>query len=174
LRSTAALCNLLAGCALANSGPTVAVTPFGAEPWSEDDVSMVMEGARAWEDLGFLYVLDPEELSDIPVCPFDWSFKGLTECRIRVGVQRVPNDQLPPGAAAYADRSADIATFGADFHGRYLVHLGAHELGHILLNTSQHLGPHVPGIMQSGSDLTVPTVGDWSLACVATSICPDG
>lgn len=124
-----------------------------------------------WEELGFLYVVDPSEQVDMQICPHDWSFKHMTECKIRVGVQQVPDSYLPPGTAAFSDRSTDVISIGARFHGEYLVHLGAHEFGHILLNTSQHLPAGVPGIMQSGSDIIDPTPGDWALACVSTGIC---
>lgn len=161
---------LLGGCASANSGPTVAITFFG-DPWSKDDMARVESGSEVWDRLGFLYILDPDEKVDMEVCPHDWAFRRLTECKIRVGVQQVPDSSLPSGAAAFSDRSTGVVSIGASFHGEYLVHLGAHEFGHVLLNTAQHLPPGVPGIMQSGSGLTEPTVGDWALACISTGIC---
>lgn len=170
MRSTLALCNFLLGCATAVQAPTVAVTPFGG-PWSEQDVADVMEGARAWESLGFELILDPMEQSVIPLCPGDWHVAGPYDCRLRVGVRQVPDSDLPPGTAAYADRATDVISIGDRFHGRYLVHLAAHEVGHIILDTGEHLGPNTPGVMGQGNDLIELTDADLDLACRSIHLC---
>lgn len=171
MRLCSLLLALVSACASANSGPTVAVTVYGDEGWSADDVAQMQRGAEAWDDLGFLYVLDPYEALDMKICPRDWSIKDMTECKLRIGVTKVPGLAEKYGAAALSDRAAGTIEIDAKYSGLIFRHLSAHEFGHMLLNTGNHLPAGVYGIMMQGSDALYPSEADWALACVSTGIC---
>lgn len=164
---------LQGSCASASSGPTVAITVFGDEKWSPDDLIQLTDGSEVWDDMGFLYVMDPNERLGTDVCPNDWFFKHKTECKIRVGITRVPRLLEEYGVVGLSDRANGTIEVDSRFSGLYLRHICAHEFGHILLNTGRHLPAEVTGIMQPSGSEIYPSEADWALACVSTGICID-
>ncbi len=180
MRSAFLLCNLLAACATANSGPTVVIVPYESdgrvEPWTRDDVGDIISGAEAWDDLGFLYL--ERDVNDVPYeaemerCPRDWDAQHLTECAIPIGVTHEFGMIEKLGVVGLANRTDRIIIIDSRFHGNGLSAIAAHEFGHILLNTSRHLSTGQRGIMMPymGPYLR-PTTADLTLACEETGIC---
>lgn len=177
MRSVLLLCSL-AACASANSGPTVVVVDFPDEIWTIADMESVQKGAEAWDELGFLYVR--KDVDDFPYegemerCPRDWSRQHITECAIPVGVTKEDGLLEKTGAIGTSDRASGVITIDSRYTGELLRAIAAHEFGHILLNTSNHLPDGQWGIMQSHTSWYVrPTEWDYRLACDATGICAD-
>ncbi len=167
-------------CAEANSGPTVVVVPYDSDgrvtPWTADQIEYAIEGAEAWDELGFLYVSrGPDDLpyeGEMERCPRDWSQQHMTECAIPVGITREAFLIERYGAVGLADRSAQTIVIDSRFDQIDLRGIAAHEFGHILLNTPRHLDAGQRGIMMPYmSGYLRPTRDDYRLACEATGIC---
>lgn len=119
-----------------------------------------LEGARAWEPLGFDVAL---EESGLPECGLGWYVYGETDCEITIGVVRTP---VPTRARSYRDqRRVELDPSLNERATRFAM---AHEVGHILLDTPKHT---VGGIM-GGSTYWLTAV-DRALACETIHICTE-
>ena len=112
-------------------------------------------GALAWLPMG----IDYQRNSVLPDCAVAWYLEEPTECRIIVTIIYTPADELPPNIGGLtADRTSII---NASLTGFALDSIVAHEIGHSLFNSHDHLPPGAVGIMSAVSSYaTTPTVAD--------------
>lgn len=121
-------------------------------------------GIDAWARLGF------EAGSNGRECPRYWYASDDFDCTITVQLARESYLRERYGADGLADRETRTIVIDARYSDHLLVHLAAHELGHILLDAG-HLEPGAVGIMQTGTAETVASRADFDLACESIGIC---
>lgn len=122
-----------------------------------------MAGARAWQELGFsVSTVD----AGLPHCPALWSMLHDTDCQISIGVYAIGGLVALAGTEAMADRATRIISYDRSVPTDRLSIIGAHEVGHILLNTPRHTRG---GVM--GGAASVLRDQDRALACEAARLC---
>jgi hypothetical protein len=148
------------GCAARPTGPTAIIRLHSPGEWSHGDLVSVEEGLAAWRSLGF--VTSVEKTSQLPPCPNNWAAQGLTDCVLVIGLSSLPGMMVNHKARGWADRVTDTIAIDSIIGGSELVHVIAHEVGHILLNTSKHT---THGVMNSGGWMRNLSAKDRALAC---------
>lgn len=140
--------------------PLVSIVPDSAGPHVEYD-----QGLAAWARLGFTPGDNGVE------CPRDWYVAGEVDCTITIYIALWPQFKERYGHDALTDRATRGVIIDDRYSGRLLVHLAAHEIGHVLLDTG-HLQPGQVGIM-SGEGLTETKAwpADYELACESIGYC---
>ncbi|MGE0402909.1 MAG: hypothetical protein AB7T06_39755 [Kofleriaceae bacterium] len=126
-----------------------------------------VDGARTWEPLGF--TVEADELGAVAEdeCPRRWYATGEYDCTLTVGVKRDPQLLSREGTLASSNRAARSIAINTSVVASYdLVLAMAHEVGHIVLDTSEHT---VGGVM--GGSSTVLEAVDYELACRAIGAC---
>lgn len=124
---------------------------------AEESDPLYLEGARAWEPLGFKFGF---EESGLDQCSLSWYLDDYSPCEITIGLLRATEP-----TRSYRDQRVMIIdsrimdTFG-------LLRAVAHETGHIILNTSKHTSN---GIMAGTSFFM--SEDDYALACETIGIC---
>lgn len=103
-------------------------------------------------------------------CAPDWYELGDTDCTITVELAREANLEENYHARGFADRARRQIIIDARYTGAELVHVVAHEVGHVVLNAG-HLEPGRVGVMQSGSSWLELTDDDLEHACNEINIC---
>jgi hypothetical protein len=141
------------------SGPFVNIIPDGSG--MRDEYAL---GLDAWRDLGFVAGDSGIE------CPRYWYASGDADCTITVWISRWPNFRERYGVDAAADRETRGIVIDERYSGHLLVHLAAHELGHVLLDAG-HLGPGERGIMDPHTAETIASAADYALACASIGVC---
>jgi hypothetical protein len=137
---------LLAACAPNYpDGPAVRVEPSGYE-----------ESVDVWNPLGFHLGDRGRE------CLKRWMDVPDTDCHITIHVYR-EDGLAETGSAGLADRANRRVIIDSRWTGRFLVHVGAHEFGHLLLNTGDHT---TEGVMSSDGSVSLSD-DDIALACSA-------
>lgn len=123
-------------------------------------------GVEVWNPVGF-------ELAgalELEVCPRDWYELGLSGCELRIELARESYLVERYGARALADRARRQIVIDARYTGPELVHLVAHEVGHVALDAG-HLERGRVGVMMAGGNETELTGADLELACHEVSLC---
>lgn len=137
---------LLVGC-VASSEPDAPNVVLVADP---------VPPPLGWEALGFTF--DPA--ADLPECDLHWRADSEPPCQITIGVVRVPMLRERAGTNARTFRDQRRIEIDSRLDGVALDFAVAHEVGHVLLDTSEH----TQGGIMGGSSLTV-TAQDRALAC---------
>lgn len=161
--------SLLSGCVTTDAlpGPTVYVQlgeAFNLKPlamattWTAADIKMINAGMYTWTKLGF-DVRWVGEAIDTTLDPAD------------VVVVRIFRDPgMPPVAAGLTDRSTRTTFIRGDLHDFTLASVVAHEMGHQLLNTSEHMTNGV-GVMNAATLHWNLTPDDLAFACQVAGRC---
>jgi len=164
--------SLLSGCVTTDAlpGPTVYLQlgeAFNLKPlamattWTTADIRMINAGAQTWRKLGF-NVRWVGEAIDGSLDPAD------------VMVVTIFRDAaLPPGFAGLTDqktRTTFILGSRKDFD---LAAVVAHEMGHQLLMTSEHLPDGTRGVMRPGTSYWNLTPDDMAFACRVANRCEE-
>lgn len=152
---------LLAACTARSVGPTAIVRFVAPEEWSHDDRIDIADGLEAWRELGFELLLEAE--SELPRCPNNWAAIARLDCVIVIGLRREAGMMTTYKARGMADRVTDSISVDELISGKELAHVVAHEVGHIILNTAQHVRSY--GVMLSGGYMTRLSAQDRALAC---------
>ena len=108
-----------------------------------------------WEPLGTTF-----GDAGLDECYFDWYKIDETDCQITIGVVRVPMLRERAGTNARTFRDQRRIEIDSRLAGIDLDYAVAHEVGHILLDTSEHTPT---GIMSGYA--TEMSADDWALAC---------
>lgn len=121
------------------------------------------EGASAWAELGFRF--DGEVT---PECARRWYDEPRElECTITIGFVRDPLLRERVGTNAMSNRDTRTVTLDAELVDTFeLLIAGAHEVGHIVLDTPTHTAGGVMG----GADWRLHDV-DRELACETIGVC---
>ncbi len=130
-----------------------------------EDRSEYLEGARAWESLGFNVELENEISRD--ECQRHW-YTGERACQLTIGIVVEPELIARTGSDA-ASRRDERAVFLDDAilaKRTQLLIAVAHEIGHIVLDTREHTRGGVMG----GATWTLRDA-DFELACRTISVC---
>jgi hypothetical protein len=111
--------------------------------------------AMAWEEVGIGYASAPGTVE----CPADWYLQPPTDCTITIHVTYLPSSELGGKAGLTDDaRNTAVAIELTDFA---LESVLAHEIGHTVFNTPDHLPPGELGIMAAASQgYTTPQAAD--------------
>lgn len=160
---------VLAGCAV--DAPLVGPVVTLAVPPGEPMLDAYVDGALAWRELEFDVQTEP---STLPQCAYAWYTVDDTHrartgfaCQINIGFVRDPRLREDTGSNARADRVNRVVLIDADVTDYYeLLRASAHEVGHIVLDTSQHT---IGGVM-GGSGWNLEPV-DFALACETIHRC---
>lgn len=131
-----------------------------------------LEASEVWEELGFRTTL-----SDFgqPDCAPDWYATAWEPCAIRVDFIDDPNQTEEWGTIGQAAPALRriwidaLIAWDPDKDATYRM-VVAHELGHILLDTANHLPPELDGLMGGGNDGQLSDADrDW--ACERIGAC---
>lgn len=147
----------LAGCVSGPTQPTLVLEGEAATP-------EVIEGARAWERVGFAV----EPTSDLPVCAHDWAALGEVNCQFPILV--IWDDVRVHGGLSNHELRRVRIGIESDVDAQR--RLGAHEVGHLVLGTPDHL-PDGVGVMSIGPTGWVLTARDRVFACGQIGACGD-
>lgn len=128
-----------------------------------DGQDELADGARAWRELGFRF-----DGAGARECFRRWYDEPRElECNITIGFVRDPLLRERMGADAMSNRDTRTVTVDADVTDSFeLLIAGAHEVGHIVLDTPDHT---VGGVM-GGADWSLHDV-DRELACSTIGVC---
>jgi len=115
--------------------------------------------AMAWEDAGIGYTSTPGTVE----CPANWYSQAPADCTITIHVTYLPTSEMAGKAGLTDDnRNTSVAIELTDF---MLESVLAHEIGHSVFNTPDHLAPGEQGIMAVASQgYTTPTSADLTFA----------
>jgi hypothetical protein len=152
----------LVGCASQPKGPTAILRFYDPAAWSAKDKRDVEAGVIAWQSVGFVGGIELK--TNLPRCPNDWYKRSpqVTECVIEIGVIRERGLMVNHQVMGQADRVTDTIHVDSLLFNFDLIHVIAHEVGHILMNTSKHTAK---GVMLSGGWEWWLSVEDKALAC---------
>lgn len=124
------------------------------------------DAITAWSALGF------HEGSDSDAeCAADWFVTGDVDCSIFISVEMddtLIEEYRVGGLADVEGRRIWLYPAAENLHA-----LVAHEFGHVLLNTSEHIAGR-PAVMNGGPGLLHATVADYQLACRTIGLCLPG
>jgi hypothetical protein len=160
-RSLLALALLSGGCALdVAPQPVVHLRAFDGQALLSSDV----EGARAWEAIGFEVVT---EASGLPRCERRWYDADDRACELPITIERSALVLPMLGTQAFANRGTRHVLIDTSVTDELaLLVIAAHEVGHIVLDTEQH----TEGGVMGGAASTLQHV-DYALACSAIGVC---
>lgn len=142
-------------------GPTILVHYVYPQQWTKSDREYVEKVAASWKALGFKWLFTDDPNRSPNHCPHDWPTKGLVNCVIDVGLYK-KDGMAEEGKAGYSDRNTNESWIDSRWVGLYLLHVVAHEIGHQVINTWEHV---TAGIMKSGGSAWSASPQDLSLAC---------
>jgi len=153
---------VLLGCVHKPQGPTAILRFVDPTVWTAKDRHGVEAGALVWQDVGFKTQL--EGTTSLPRCPNNWYQQSpqVTQCMIEIGVIRERGLMLNYQDMGQADRDRDTIRVDSSLINFDLIHVIAHEVGHIILNTPKHT---TKGVMLSGGWEWALSVEDKALAC---------
>lgn len=133
------------GC-ISRKGPSIAIV-FDQPGLDQARIDNTIQGASAWQNLDVTYTADSNQKE----CPLDWyaDAKSLP-CTITIHVSFYPKSELS-NAAGLTDRAARTTMLALELTDGALVSVAAHEVGHSLWNTGDHLAAGQVGIMMPAS-----------------------
>lgn len=142
--------------------PLVVVYVEGTAPLELDTA------AAAWGELG-VDVIAYDGADDRAECRSDWYETGEVDCQLSVRVRFAAD--LGGNRLGYAIRELNLVELRDDLSRPGLVF--AHELGHVLLDTTDHLAAGERGLMAASTATVEPhvTAADRRLACDALGWC---
>lgn len=117
-----------------------------------------------WSSLGFR-AAPPE---GTPPCEHNWYDIDQTECTIRVSLER--GDLSYFGIWGFTIREEGLVMIHSKLVGDELTFAVAHELGHVLLDSGEHLMGDERGIMSGVTTLRLSD-DDRALACRVRGFC---
>lgn len=137
----------LVGCVAASDEPDAPNVNLVADP---------VPAPSGWEVLGYTFDGDV----GLPECDLHWHVGKEPPCQITIGVVRVPMLRERTGTNARSFRDRRRVEIDSRLEGTALDFAVAHEVGHILLDTSEHTPT---GIMSGGAQYV--SSDDRALAC---------
>lgn len=152
---------LFVACTPKPKGPTVLVHFVYPEQWDKPAREYVQKLGSTWYKLGLKweYTDDPNRTKN--PCPHDWPTKKIVDCVIDVALYR-KDGMYKEGLAGLSDRATNETWIDSRWVGLYLLAVTAHEIGHQVINTWEHV---TSGIMQPASNSWSPSKEDLALAC---------
>lgn len=153
---------LLAAC---SQDPTVLIHFVAPEKWSDEDRYYVLKVSESWEELDLDFEFTDSPKRSATPCLTGWYKVDQRDCTIDIGLFKTEGLIIDHRIRGYADRVYDEAHVDASLTSHELLHVTAHEIGHVLLNTGRHLQFTQYGIMRSGGDATKASLYDLNLAC---------
>lgn len=162
MRPSLAIALALAACVARPLGPTVVLHVIVPQEWSPADRAMIESVGSVWRELGLRWVVTDRVDRAPDPCPRDWPSRGVTECTIDVGIARETEVTASVDKAAISDRATGEVWIDPKWSGYSLLHLVAHEAGHIVFGSADHVSS---GIMSRDGDNWTPTHEDLELAC---------
>lgn len=158
-----------AACAHVNPGPTVVLRLDSS--WTAATKQSADNGMAAWVRLGFRWSYTA--IPSLTECRRDWYKVGAHDCTITIGMSRVAGlaDGLAGRVDGMASRELQVIDVDAKWTEWALAAIVAHELGHILLATDEHLSAGAVGVMAARGAAWDPTQADFDLACRTIGIC---
>jgi hypothetical protein len=153
---------LTCACTPKPRGPTVLVHYVYPEQWTKTDKQYVEQASVSWKKLSLRWSFTEDANRSKNACPSDWPAKDLVNCVIDIGLYK-KDGMFEKGTAGESNRDTNESWVDSRLSGLYLLHVVAHEIGHQVLNTWEHLT--VKGIMTSGGDEIIASPADHALAC---------
>jgi len=129
--------------------------------WTDGDLKWIASGARQWKNIGF-DVREPGEPIDTTLPPEDV---------IVIDLYRDTGLQAENKFGGLSDRVKRVSFINAGLTDFRLMGTVTHELGHQLLNTSEHLPREAYGVMTPGSNSWSLQAADYELACRVAQRC---
>jgi len=156
VRNLALVAAAMAGCAT-RPGPVVRID-FTQAGVPDDVRAFALAGADAWWQLD----VERDDATTLPACAPAW-FDDVASlpCSITVSLTFEPSSEMGGNAGLTAKRRSMIAI---ELRGDQLAAVVAHELGHSIWNTPQHLDQGKVGIMATAASSTTPTDADVAFA----------
>lgn len=151
-----------AGCAAAPERVRVELA------FTQDGVpANVLANARAGGAAWFSIIGAPQD-ADLPVCAPQWWLDDAAPCLFTVEVSFAAASELG-GAAGLTDRDTRTTRLAYELAGDELIAVAAHEVGHSLWLTGDHLAPGEVGIMSAAAAATAPTDADRAFVTAHTA-----
>lgn len=167
--------SMLAGCDVPASlpGPTVYLDfgeSFQLKPlmvstrWTAEEMTWIYKGAQAWRQLGY----DVRPLGE----PIDGSLDPANVVVIQIYRDEwIPTQPNLSNIGALSDRETISTFIRSDLQEFRLMSTAAHEIGHQLLQTSEHLPQSDNALMSPASIGWRITDADLALACRVAARC---
>lgn len=142
------------------TAPTIEIVTWPGQPM----LDAYEAGIVVWSPLGFDTIQDSTSIE----CPRRWHEKPrVTDCTIAIGIKRDPMLRDREGTNAVANRAERSVVIDSRVTNDLdLLVAVAHEIGHVVLDTSEHTDGGVMG----GTSAQLESV-DYELACRAVGLC---
>lgn len=132
------------------------------------ELAEYVDGANAWSQLGYLASFDA---TGLPECDdVREAFDGSCEVVVYVGRGHIVERFGAAGVTARDDQGRRVSLLDVRYSGLELVALAAHELGHSLLDTHEHVADPRAVMFHASSNWT-PQPDDYALACSSIGVC---
>jgi hypothetical protein len=133
------------------------------------ELAEYVDGANAWSGLGYLASFEP---TGLPECEDvrDALAGDACEVVVYVGRGRIIENYGAAGVTARDNEGRRVSLLDVRYSGLELVALAAHELGHSLLDTGEHVADP-RAVMFAASSNWTPQPDDYALACSSIGVC---
>lgn len=132
------------------------------------ELAEYVDGANAWSQLGYLASFDA---TGLPECAdVRDAFDGACEVVVYVARGLVIENFGAAGVTARDNEGRRVSQLDVRYTGLELVALAAHELGHSLLDTHEHVADSRAVMFHASSNWT-PQPDDYALACSSIGVC---
>lgn len=134
-----------------------------------EQLGAYVDGANAWSQLGYLASFEP---TGMPACADVRDALAGDACEVVVYVARgrVIENYGAAGVTARDNEGRRVSLLDVRYSGLDLVALAAHELGHSLLDTSEHVADPAAVMFHASWNWT-PQPDDYALACSSIGVC---
>jgi hypothetical protein len=157
------LLTLLVGCAAQPTDGPIVKLVYTQAGVPSDVAAFTEAGASAWFGQGIAFDANATGTE----CSLDWYDPGQTlPCVLTVRITYAAASSISNDAGITAHRDTTLAY---ELSGDALTAVAAHEVGHSVWNTSDHLAPGLDGIMASAAHGTTPTAADVAFASAKTN-----
>lgn len=162
--TAAAVLAACGACGVSRSAPSVKIAYV--QDGVPDAIKASTElGASAWSGLE----IAGDQMSATQECDLEWFNTEIEPCTITVSITYLPKSEIG-GAAGLTNHTKRSTFIAFELTGDALASVVAHEVGHSVFLTSDHLSPDQIGIMSASTyGVTVPTDADVTFAAAHTN-----
>jgi hypothetical protein len=142
------------------------IIPQVAGTITDEDKPKLEWAISAWGRLGISW-----EIRDVTrlaaQCPLDWYVIGQVDCDFTIEIAYLQPDQDPRNSTY--DRARRVVYLNRRLVRGALFFVAVHELGHVLLDTDEHLPEGA--VMGKPQVVWRPEQADYDLACRTIGVC---